>query len=218
MIHKFNCFVIFLLIFIQISNSSKYLTLKDSNFRHMPPNFKYDELDRLISKRQTSTNIIPTIEIGLFIDEDCYNEILSKTDHNKSNANHIIFAIINQVQTIYHHQTLQTKVDINISYFSIIRRTSIFYRKLKDHRSNRRILLRFWSFLNQKNNGSNFRNFDMALLLTSSELHSNLNLKSLSTLGEAVFDSICSNTACAVVKYRSGLQIADVIAHEIGHV
>lgn len=165
----------------------------------------------------------PSINVAVFVDE-----IDNIAIHLKDNViQKMATNYMKRVQEIFHHPSLGTKIDIIIARIEVIESRQSF-KHGNDVNGNADYILD--SFCDYQNEDVTEKSWDLGIYLTNIDLYRvESNDEKIDIIGLANVDSICSDSACAIVELGGADDddIFDMIrpsfvstfttAHEIGH-
>lgn len=155
----------------------------------------------------------PLIEIAIFLDAPFYSKFSAAFPNNTVKIQDMVTIYMNGVQSIFHHSSLETKVDIAITQMYKIPNKFDLASENATHRAN--VIHPFCHYQHERKfpNDTHPKYWDIALLLTGLKI---IDRNEQIILGHAV-GKICSQRACIAVRV-GGMNMAHAIAHEIGHV
>lgn len=73
-------------------------------------------------KRSPTPNVRPTIELGVFFDAAAYRVFAPHYDDDPERLRDMILAYVNAVQSLYHHDSLGTRIDLVVVYMELMQR------------------------------------------------------------------------------------------------
>lgn len=90
------------------------------------------------SERSPAAIVRPTIELGVFFDAAAYRVFAPHYDDDPERLRDMILAYVNAVQSLYHHESLGTRIDLVVVYMELMQRQPV---EMPHHRGERSRLL-----------------------------------------------------------------------------
>ncbi|XP_037042307.1 A disintegrin and metalloproteinase with thrombospondin motifs adt-2-like [Bradysia coprophila] len=171
-----------------------------------------------------------TVEIGVFFDAAAYHTFAPYFDYDSNKIRNMLLAYINGVQSLYHHPSLGTPIDLTIVYMEIMTSQPV---DLPHYHGERGSLLD--SFCNYQKNinpedDKNPNHWDMGLYISGLDFFAYENgQRSTVTMGLAAVGGVCIDQyACVIAEFgtknvfgkpypSAGFTSVYIMAHEIGH-
>lgn len=200
-----------------------------TNFRHVPvkrsQNRRRNKSGRGIDYER------PTIELGLFFDEEFYKIFAPFFENDEKKLEDFILSYINGVQSLYHHHSLGRKIDLTIVYIEIMEKQP---HNMPHAYGERNELLDNFCEYQKKINPKDDRDpqhYDMAVYVSGLDFFAwdPNGYKNGVTMGLATVSGVCQEDYnCLIAEFgtnnqfgrpypSAGFTSVYILAHEIGH-
>ncbi|KAL7042361.1 hypothetical protein ACKWTF_001110 [Chironomus riparius] len=173
----------------------------------------------------------PTVELGLFFDEEFYKIFSPFFDDDEKKLEDFILSYINGVQSLYHHHSLGRKIDLTIVYLEIMEKQP---HDMPHAYGERNELLDNFCDYQKKINPKDDRDpqhYDMSVYVSGLDFFAwdKNNNKNGVTMGLATVSGVCQeNYNCLIAEFgtnnqfgrpypSAGFTSVYILAHEIGH-
>jgi hypothetical protein len=195
-----------------------------AEFRHL--NFK-----KKFQKKNRGISDWPTVELGLFFDEEFYKIFAPFFEYNDKKLEDFILSYVNGMQSLFHHNSLERRIDFTIVYLEIMETQAIGMPHAYGERNE--LIDNFCEYqkrLNPKDDRIP-EHWDMAVYVSGLDFFAweANGRKNGVTMGLATVGGVCQEDFnCIIAEFGTNTQFGRpypsggftsvyILAHEIGH-
>ncbi|KAG5676101.1 hypothetical protein PVAND_005955 [Polypedilum vanderplanki] len=194
--------------------------------------FRYINFKKKLQKKNRGISFErPTVELGLFFDEEFYKIFAPFFEYDDKKLENFILSYINGMQSLYHHNSLERPIDFTVVYLEIMETQADEMPHAYGERNE--LIDNFCEYQKQLNpkDDRNPEHWDMAVYVSSLDFFAweANGSKNGATMGLATVGGVCQEDFnCIIAEFgtnnqfgrpypSAGFTSVYILAHEIGH-